>query len=430
MSTPTSSTNTNPAYPASNDTRRPHSTTPPDTQAADNQLQTQQAPERRGVTFNDRTTQPVMSTTLPLSGTITASTFLANYKLRMASMVEPFDQGQPIIRVNLNHHQLCLRLDPLLTSVLMNWTEFRDRLDGTEAEINTQVVSSARSLCSAFIHMLYSHLRTITGTQDTTIDRYRSRGQLDIRTPLPSGLIFLIHQFGVVAPKNCFGNNRYLHLWDQKEPKTYGLKTIYQLNSGIFQKTINILKSLNVPFITLSRSAEYRTAWDTLVSQPTSSSSWSTYTTLPLENYTLPRDAFLNSIFIGTHSDSNYAVQPSFPRMQHYPPATTTTTLDIVEDSTNVVIRNKKRKIDAISDTGDIPLKETHPCGPFQYMHSTGISVSADPTNLTATSGIDPQHNVFGLGGPDAHMPINSVVRGMTQHDLYDYVSALIRHGP
>lgn len=348
----------------------------------------------------------------------------------MAATVEPFDQGQPLIRVKINHHELCLRLDGMLSEVLLNWPELRDKFDGHGDEITNEIERCSKALCSAFIHMLYNHLRTVTGTQDVTIDRYRTRGLLDIRTPLPSGLIHLIHQFGVVAPKNCFGNNRYLHVWDQDAKDTFGLKTAFQFDSGKFQKITNILKGLNVPFTTLSRSAEYRTAWDTLVSAPSSRTSKDIYTTLPLENYTLPRDAFLFALFITEHMDDDYAVQPSHPRMQYVTATSPINEINLSQDTVDVTVPNKKRKIDAISDTGDIPFAETFPCGPFQYMHNSGISISANPANPKATSGITPIRHIYGLGGPDAHMRINSVVRGMTTHDLFDYVSALIRHGP
>jgi len=361
----------------------------------------------------------------------TATQFFADYQLSTTATVIPYRSTQPIILTPVNFDCVYGHLATHLTSDFQTWDSLRDLYDGTHAEVDDSIKKGSRALAAAFVHMLYAHLRNCHSLVAPGMsNRYKTRPILDLRTELPSGLMTLVMQFGVSAPKNVAGNCRYLHHWDHLNSSSFGLTKNAAMNHDLFNQICTNLRRLSVPFSKIQRDLQYRTSWDTLVIEKTEYSS-RIYSTLPIENYSLPRDSFLAILFNLQTSKLKASCHNPAPRIAVKKGAKTNeiTALTVnseydasLVDSTSA--SSKKRKISELSDPADVLLADCLPIGPDQHVSRDG-TVFDDTTD---SKGSNPRQYVMtGIDGDFVY--INSVDRNLSDQSFAAFCRAVFRKG-
>jgi len=396
--------------------------------AANLLLETQQ-PEPGSTPGNNDQREPNPRPPVTL-GTMTA--FLSSQRLLHTTIPEPAVQSAKTIFVPVNFNAIKLRLDYILNLVFQSWPQLHSLMSGTNAEIFTACESYAKSLSCATIYLLYARLRNVHYQFAPGYSNiYRTRPKLDLRTVLPSGLIYIINQFGISKPKDVVGNCSYLHHWDNEHANEFGIATAADFNHVHFLSAKNLLVQLNVPFTYIERKQEFRTSWDTIKLTP-AASGFSAYTTMPSENYSLPRDVFLQATVNFTAPELDFGNKTA---VHNYAMKLTqqTATKSVAElpESRALTLsfqpQAKKRKINALSDTTSIDINQCLPHLFNQYTTETGVVVDKP---LTGTTGINPSQITFGQGTTDNLVCLKSVHRELSPQYLFEFWFALITKGP
>lgn len=362
----------------------------------------------------------------------TAQAILDKQSLLLTAVAEPAYYCPNTIFISVNFDAIMKRLTSALMAAYSNWHELMDHIPGTQSEVDDFILLGCRALAAATVVSIYNRLRAIHSQfAPNKFDRYRNRSPLDSRTQLPAGLIHLVDQFGIARPKDVVGNCYYLHNWDGENSKTFGLDRLDDLNSKSFLAISRLLRVCKVPFAYVDRNQSYRTVWDTIILTP-QGSGFTAQSTMPLENYTLPRDVFIQAtlnrpVWDSTHK--NYLPKAITNYSLRLGASTPSKTIKETESQSTVVVPDvKKRKFDAVSDTSGIRLEDCHPHLFEQYMHPSGISV--DYVNSTTTTGDNPTTTIFGRGSEDDLIPLMSLHRDLSDQYLNEYWFALFTKGP
>ena len=155
------------------------------------------------------------------------------------------------------------------------------------------------------------------------------------------------------------------------------------------------------------------------------------YSTLPIENYSLPRDSFLAILFNLQTSKLKASCHNPAPRIAVKKGAKTNeiTALTVnseydasLVDSTSA--SSKKRKISELSDPADVLLADCLPIGPDQHVSRDG-TVFDDTTD---SKGSNPRQYVMtGIDGDFVY--INSVDRNLSDQSFAAFCRAVFRKG-
>jgi len=364
-----------------------------------------------------------------------AQSFLDRQSLLLVTTVQPAFLSPRIIYVPVNFAQLYQRVFYALHTTYANWMDLRDLIAGTSAEIDDYIETSCKTLTSTFIIVVYTRLRIVHGQIAPNASKaYRNRPPLDAHAQLPAGLIHLANQFGAAKPVDVPGNCIYLHDWDEEERDNFGLSSLDDLQPTALQGISRILHSLKVKFDKVQRTQEFRTAWDTIILHPTNAG-FIAQTTMPIENYNLPRDTFLQVTLNRSHAvtyETEYT-DGSPPAVYNYAMKISrseqTGSIPEIETSiTSTSAPTKKRKTAPIPDTSAIALKECKPHLFEQLMHPSGVSVTKG--SATATKGSNPTITVFGRGSDDDFFPLNTIHRALNSQYICEYWNALFTSGP
>lgn len=364
-----------------------------------------------------------------------AQAFLDKQSLLLTTTVEPAFLSPTIIYVPVHFAELFSRINYALKTTYVNWNDLRDLIPGTATEITIHIENHCDTLAACFVISVYTRLRAVHGQfAPNASQRYRSRPPIDTYTELPAGLIHLANQFGATKPVDVPGNCIYLHHWVEDHKKTFGLPDIAFLNPPKIQGITRLLRSLKVKFDKVQRTQEFRTAWDTLLLKP-QNLGFTALTTMPIENYNLPRDVFLQvtlnrnyhvigeTAFSGNSPSAVYNYAMKLSRAEHSDPIS-----EISTALTSTTTLTKKRKFSAVSDTKQIPLTECAPHLFEQNMHPSGVSLSK--TSATSIHGTKPIMTVFGRGTDDDLFPLNVVHRDLNSQYICEYWHALFTSGP
>jgi len=356
----------------------------------------------------------------------TLTKFLHDMSIDARFSIECMKPSRPLYWVNVSFSKLRLRLATLITEAFISWDKLRESLLSRVQHVDTYITNSSGHLATATVMLLYSHLRVITGKFDITNVHYRSRCTLDAHTEIPSGLIEIIHCFGVALVQEVWNNPMIIHAWDHADAGTFGIPPANVLNHQMLTGFLTILKKCGVPFARLKKDQMYRSCWNSLlVTSSDNHESFDVMTTIPNnDNFSFPRDVFLAIGICGVTSIPCGTTNP----IGFYGPRGESTKEQVLAnniynaapdpDSTS---QPKKRARTAKYDS-TIDLKNTETCLPFPHMHISGIHLhDADPNNARAF--------VYGRGDHDSVMLINSVARGVTKYEVSEFYRLLFRHG-
>jgi hypothetical protein len=419
------------SQPTTNNTQP--TTAPAATENAENNLtnEVQQGQQQHRVQIHN--TEPLADTTPKVDDS--AQAFLDKQSLLLTTTVEPAFLSPTIIYVPVRFGELFTRVNYAIKTTYVNWNDLRDLIPGTATEITTLIENHCDTLAACFVISVYTRLRAVHGQfAPNASQRYRSRPPIDTYTELPAGLIHLANQFGATKPVDVPGNCIYLHHWTEDNKNTFGLPDIAYLNPPRIQGITRLLRSSKVKFDKVQRTQEFRTAWDTLLLKP-QNLGFIALTTMPIENYNLPRDIFLqvtlnrNSHVIGETvfpensppAVYNYAMKLS--RAEHSSPIS-----EIATALTSTATLPKKRKLSAVTNISQIPISECAPHLFEQNMHPSGVSVSM--TSSTSVYGDKPIMTVFGRGTDDDLFPLNVVHRDLNSQYICEYWHSLFTSGP
>lgn len=356
----------------------------------------------------------------------TLTKFLHDMSIDARFSIECMKPSRPLYWITVNFAKLRTRLTALIIDAYIGWDKLRESLLSRVSHVDDYITDSAGHLATATVMLLYSHLRVITGKFDVTNVYYRTRCTLDSHTEIPSGLIDIIHCFGVALVQEVWNNPMIIHSWDHADAGTFGIPTANALDHQKLTGFLSILKKCGVPLSRLKKDQMYRSCWDSLlVSSSDNHESFDVMTTLPNnDNYSFPRDIFLAIGICGITTipcGSNNPIGFYGPRGESIKDSAILNAILGVEPDPDSTSQPKKRARTSKYDTS-VDKKNTEACLPFGYMHPSGIHLSnGDATRLRSL--------VYGRGDHDSVMLINSVARGVTKYEVSEFYRLLFRHG-
>jgi hypothetical protein len=334
----------------------------------------------------------------------------------------------------VNFRELFVKLSGLYKSSYVNWEPLRNSLLGRVNDVTQWIQDGCEQLAHATILILYSHFRNVAGKHDfVNADIYAKRCNFDYRTNLPSGCIYIIHNFGMLLTDEVWKNPRVIHTWDKKDEKQYGIPVAtHQFNSETLDSFLRTLVDQKVPFDRLAVSVPPRSAWDSLliienedyVDSSGTSTDYTVFTTLPKVNYNLPRDIFLAIGLLGAtivDPDQTVAIEPYAPRIQAVKKDELNKAVYGSDtDGTKTTTRARRKSFNSITKIDE---NKVLPNIPFQYMTPHGIEVPSKDTTKAKVW-------IYGRGSEDDIIPISSVGRCVDISEVQEYFRHLLRAGP
>jgi hypothetical protein len=378
-----------------------------------------------------------LATPTPGNPETTTSKWLSEKAIDNRFIPRSASTAKPTIRPKVNFYRLFLRIAAILRTSYVQWDKLRESIIGRVFDTTGFIVDGCNQLAIASIYILYSHLRSVAGKHDfANADVYEKRCKFDYRTQLPTGLIYIIQQFGLCLLEDVWLNPRVIHTWDKEDDKTYGIPATTPFSSETFESFMTTLVQVGVKVDRLPALVVPHSAWDSLLiveasdnqGAATFSDDYDIFTTLPIKNYNLPRDIFLAIALANTTSIDPATKTP----IEFYGPRISTLGTDAAvkpiytaedkDDSAAAKTRSKKRK-SLVSKADDVDPKKALPCTPFEYMTVQGVELpGADATKQ--------QIWVYGRGTADDVVPILSVGRGIDANEIENYFRHLFRNGP
>lgn len=228
---------------------------------------------------------------------------------------------------------------------------------------------------------------------------------------LPAGVCFLIEQFGLAESSDTHMLPRLLHRWDGSE--------LVEDNSLLVYDLLRQIKDAGVKFrrVNMDRHKS-RTLWDSIaVKADLNGHFFDAYTTFSSSNYNLPRDAYLAILLCGESSmEPKRSVEFYAPRLARY---NRQRVLDDVKKHEPGEATALERN--AMPASNQCPRGHLRVNGSMEGMHITGVQSDGDSQESIW---------IYGRGGAGSAMMLNSVARGVTEHECSGFCKALLRHGP
>jgi hypothetical protein len=250
-------------------------------------------------------------------------------------------------------------------------------------------------------------------------------------TDMPTGIAFLVEQFGFANPSDTHFNPSFIHRWDNENnsDNRFGLAVGHALNTHILVGFLNRLSTAGVPFRRIDKYCAPRNLWDSLFIEQISLGH-DVYTTYPVANYVLPRDVFL-ALGLTTTSSlvANRPIMFYPPRISEFVNTNATNRIKMSEptDATD----DERAAMPALAVDKHASDSELRVNNSLINMHLTGTQrnqTGVDTQNDNAPTYAESVH-IYGRGGAQACMRINCVARGVSEEEISGYFRALLRHG-
>ena len=236
------------------------------------------------------------------------------------------------------------------------------------------------------------------------INRRVSQRHLELKpcyhqNEFPSGICYIIEQFGYCQAKSTPGNPTYQHVWDGEDLPE--MKMVFHWSS-----LEGMLKREGVTFrhIDNSDGGMERSLWDSLFVEKSNNNGYDVYTTFSSDNYILPRDVFLAIMLCGESSLANRRpIEYYAPRMSKYTRPQVTSCLEQHSEVTD--------EYELLNGT-------------LSNMNMAGnqrIRENDKEEELACW--------IYGRGGAQQSMKINSVGRWMSEYDMIKFAKALLLKG-
>jgi hypothetical protein len=306
-------------------------------------------------------------------------------------------------------------------------------VNADRTRIDADIITGCFQLSFAFIYLLYGFLRRKTSRfHPSKYNLYRNRCFFDEKREVPEGLAYLVEQFGVSAPVEFFGNNRYIHVWNGEHADTFGIArggAVPNFDEDALHGFLQSLRSSGVPFRSADSRAPARTVWDSLLVVDVPGSGLTFETTFPAQEYDLPRDLFLAYGCNRATGEDDRAIQRYYPRLGAVNEDARTAMLADNNADNPFAPRPGQAKAVTVANDAPATVDATHPSGHIPRVHETGI--------ISRITGVNPgppivtNYDYHGLAygrGPDlSAMSIMSVGRGLSPFEIDGYFRNLFR---
>jgi len=380
--------------------------------------------------------------------------FLANlrYNYYYLTIAAHPDEDIVPVPVNLDGFRTCLLA--LFTDAYRNWDKLAEIIPFTVLIRNEHYVRDmCRLLATATTFLLYSLLRSKTNKfYSAKYNRFSKRCTFDYNTEMPSGICYLVEQFGISLSVEEHRNNRYFHLWDSENNDTFGVPAnIYtEFDSSRLSGFLQLLQKAGVHMTRLDIHGPARTLWDStaVLDEGATGTSRSVFTTFDQKYYTLLRDVFLGIPFCHGFKGADPCIGRYYPIASAISDRKVLLALnavpasdeEVADPSTPRVSRKRRKVASAKKSESSLPASlptDIATSGFLQNVSSTGITYRVKSTSTSVISGrtvsthtYDHEAVILGRGDADDALIRMRVGQGVTNNHVTAFFNNLFRGGP